>query len=58
MITVRKQLSNTVPKYKCLGMLGGCCLLGRIGARAALARRAPAPFALGSDATLDTLGCV
>lgn len=32
-ITIRKQLTSTAPRYKSLGVLGGCCLLGRLGAR-------------------------
>jgi len=34
-ITIRKQLTSTAPRYKSLGVLGGCCLLGRLGARTA-----------------------
>ena len=33
LIAVRKQLTSAGAKYRCLGMLGGCCLLGRLGAR-------------------------
>ena len=36
-ITIRKQLTSTAPRYKSLGVLGGCCLLGRLGARVATA---------------------
>ena len=32
-ITIRKQLTSSSPRYKSLGVLGGCCLLGRLGAR-------------------------
>ena len=32
-ITIRKQMTSTAPRYKSLGVLGGCCLLGRLGAR-------------------------
>ena len=32
-ITIRKQLTSPAPRYKSLGVLGGCCLLGRLGAR-------------------------
>ena len=34
-ITIRKQLTSPAPRYKSLGVLGGCCLLGRLGAREA-----------------------
>ena len=30
-ITIRKQLTSPAPRYKSLGVLGGCCLLGRLG---------------------------
>ena len=33
-ITIRKQLTSCAPRYKSLGVLGGCSLLGRLGARA------------------------
>ena len=31
-ITIRKQLTSAAPRFKTLGVLGGCCLLGRLGA--------------------------
>ena len=33
MILIRKQLSHPNPRYKRLGVLGGCRMLSRVGAR-------------------------
>jgi Fanconi anemia group D2 protein len=33
LITIRKQLSSSNPHFKCLGLLGGSCMLQRLGVR-------------------------
>jgi len=37
LITIRKQLSSSTPHYKCLGLLGGCTMLHRLGVQDAAA---------------------
>ena len=32
-ITIRKQLSNPSPRFKCIGLLGGCAMLSRLCSR-------------------------
>ena len=52
-IIIRKQLSNPSLKYKRLGMLGGCSLLARLGARRSAAEMALETRQAGTSADHD-----